>query len=386
MAGEVCQAYGTCDDLSSGRVRRYTYIIGQDGTILHIFQDVNPEDQAEVALAFLREPANQAHQKDKLAHQITPQAKVYEVATNMFIQTEEGMEDTKSNAQDNQIADAEQPEETQSIAPSQVQPAQNGSSPVFALGKIGYDFGTEARRDSLMQHMGSSDLLTYLDQNPSQAAAVIWTLVLDATPIYAIQPQGAFAGEVYALLRQFLKEQAQEGVERVSIPGVIIGQIRLISGQTVPLIRPEPRCMYSWTTAALVEAVSGKPPQKSAKSEEKEAYAQKTDVIANFLERIYHELRNLGISSQERAINYAAANIANASNIFESALKKKLELHSIEVISSPICRPGSDCWDVKLIFFDPENVLRAKSVYRLTVDVSDVCPVPIAEIRSWSIP
>ncbi|WP_394325532.1 cyanobactin maturation protease PatG family protein [Methanosarcina barkeri] len=53
---------------------------------------------------------------------------------------------------------------------------------------------------------------------------------------------------------------------------------------------------------------------------------------------------------------------------------------------SPICRPDSDCWDVKLTFFDPlhrEEV--ARMVYRFTIDVSDVVPVSIGDLRSWSI-
>ena len=273
-------------------------------------------------------------------------------------------------------------------ATGQVYPAQSTSGPslVFALGTLGYDFGNEARRDSLMQHMGDEDLLAYFGNNPSQAASIIWTLNLDATPIYAIQPLGAFAGEAYDQMIQCLREQIEDGVERISIPGVVHGQTRLVSGQVVPIILPELRCMYSWTTAALVEAVCGKPPAKSAKTADQEAYAEQTEAVANFLHRVYDELRNLGVTSQERAINYAGANVANANKIFESVLKKKLELYNIDAALSPVCRPGSDCWEVRLSFFDPENVLRAKRVYGFTVDVSDVCPVMVGKIRSWSMP
>ena len=44
---------------------------------------------------------------------------------------------------------------------------------------------------------------------------------------------------------------------------------------------------------------------------------------------------------------------------------------------APICRPDSDCWDVQLLMFDPENERRASRVYRYTVDVSDVLPVTV---------
>jgi hypothetical protein len=45
---------------------------------------------------------------------------------------------------------------------------------------------------------------------------------------------------------------------------------------------------------------------------------------------------------------------------------------------------SSDCWDVKLKFFDPENSRRAKKIYRFTIDVSDTVPVTLGEVRSWS--
>lgn len=94
---------------------------------------------------------------------------------------------------------------------------------VFALGTVGFDFATEARRDSIQQHVGGpadpydpSLLLAYLKKNPWDAAAILWTLSLDATPIYVIRPVCPFSGEAYERLRTFLGEQLTEGVERVS--------------------------------------------------------------------------------------------------------------------------------------------------------------------------
>jgi hypothetical protein len=43
----------------------------------------------------------------------------------------------------------------------------------------------------------------------------------------------------------------------------------------------------------------------------------------------------------------------------------------------------SDCWDVKLRFFHTENDRRAREVYRFTVDVSDLIPVAVGEVRRW---
>ena len=264
---------------------------------------------------------------------------------------------------------------------------------VFTIGQLGYDFGAEARRDSIMQHMeppknnpyDPSHLLAYLEKNPSDADAIIWTLNFDATPIYAIKPKDAFAMETYQRLRQFLHEQTAGETERISLGGIIYASIRLLSGQVVPVICPNLRCMNSWNTAALIYAVSG----TSGESEEvkkRKAKKDESDAVRNFLERVYHELRNLGTDSCHRAINYSATNALNVANIFESALKDNMQLDTIECERSPICRPDSDCWDVKLIFFDPENQFtRARKVYRFTVDVSDVCPVMVGPVRSWFV-
>ncbi len=144
--------------------------------------------------------------------------------------------------------------------------------------------------------------------------------------------------------------------------------------------------MFSWTTAALVDAVTGSPPSKGAKGQAVEAHARKTEGVRNFLERIYHELRNLGTTPQERAINSSATNAFNVTKVFESALKDGLDLDTIEVERSPICRPESDCWDVKLTFFNPSKVFeQARKVYRFTVDVSDVVPVTVGPVRSWFV-
>ena len=127
-----------------------------------------------------------------------------------------------------------------------------------------------------------------------------------------------------------------------------------------------------------------KAPAKGAKAEIRAAYTEKAQAVANFLVRVYDELRNLGLAPQERAINYAATNALLVANVFEDAIKEGMDLNTIEVERSPICRPDSDCWDVKLTFFDPNKVFeRARKVYRFTVDVSDVVPVMVGDVRSW---
>jgi cyanobactin maturation PatA/PatG family protease len=269
---------------------------------------------------------------------------------------------------------------------------------VYALGSLSFDFGAEARRDSIQQNMEApaqgaprnphdpGQLLAHLEKNPWDSEAIIWTLNLDSTPIYAVGPHGPFASEAYKRLGTFLREQLGEGVERVSVPGVIAGKVMLMNGQVVPVIQPELRGMYSWTTGALVRAVAGNPPPENAATKDKEAHSQKTKAVQNFLERVYYEIRNLGIAPEERALNFAATNAFNVEKVYESAMKDEMDLDTIEVERSPICRTESDCWDVKLLFFYPQRqVQTVRKAYRFTVDVSDVVPVMVGPVRSWFV-
>jgi cyanobactin maturation PatA/PatG family protease len=265
------------------------------------------------------------------------------------------------------------------------------------LGQVGYDFASEARLDSFVQRLAaqagaataervfafdSRRLLEHLNANPSEAAALEWTLLMDGYPVYVIRPYGPFAAEIYALLRTFLRDRLEEGVERVSIPGYLAGKRRLLMGQMVPVIVPELRGMFSWTTAALVERVVGRPPAARAAREQHE---RRRAGVHNFLQRIYHESRNLGLLPQERALNFAATNAFSVAQVYEEAMREEMELESIQVARSPICRPESDCWDVEVYFFYPQRqVQTVRRVYRFTVDVSDVVPVTVGPVRNWS--
>lgn len=262
---------------------------------------------------------------------------------------------------------------------------------VYAIGQLGFDFGTEARRDSFIQAMqqpaspyDARQLLAHLEQNPWAAASLIWTLSIDATPVYAVVPAGPFAPDVHERLRQFLKEQMTSGVERVSVPGIINGAVRLANGEVVPAIVPEIRGMYSWTTSELIKACCGPEPKEKP---QKEDYQHKVGDIHNFLDRVYYELRNLGMTPQERAINFAATNAFNIAKVYEEAVNEHMDLDLIEKPErSPICRPESDCWDVKLMFFYPERqVQTVRKAHRFTVDVSDVVPVTVGPVRSWFV-
>jgi hypothetical protein len=283
----------------------------------------------------------------------------------------------------------------QSVIPAQVPPTRSGceQSLVYALGILGYDFGSEARRDSFVQNMPEdrsnpndpTHLLNHLEENPEYAESLIWTLEIESTPVYAIHPMGSFASDTYKRLREFLESQNTQRADRVSIPGVIAGKISLLSGQIVPVIIPELRGMYCWSAESLVNTVVG-PALRGNDEKTMKLYMEKKEALSNFLERVYYELMNLGRTSPERAMNFAGTNAFQAEVVFEHAAHNNLMLDSIETERSPICRPDSDCWDVKLTFFDPANRLTvARKMFRFTVDVSDVVPVTVGRVRSWSV-
>ncbi|WP_293338619.1 PatA/PatG family cyanobactin maturation protease [Microcoleus sp. CAWBG58] len=290
---------------------------------------------------------------------------------------------------------------TASQAPSEV--ADMGQL-VYALGTLGYDFGTEARRDSFKQLMppfnfgttmvpanpyDARQMVDYLDANISESRSLIWTINIELTPVYAIDPSGPFAAESYRALHELLSGQIQpesdaEYVERVSIPGILTGRkVKLFSGQVIPVIEPQStRGIYGWKVNNLVAAAMSAVQGEDGTADEDRI--RKT--LDGFLNRIYYDLRNLGTTSQDRALNFSVTNAFQAAQTFSEAVAVGMELDSVTVEKSPFCRMDSDCWDVKLKFFDPENSRRAKKIFRFTIDVSDLIPVTLGEVRSWSSP
>ena len=289
-----------------------------------------------------------------------------------------------------------------SVRPSMAD-APEGQNMVYALGNLSYDFGTEARRDSFKQLMppveisdeivppnpyDARQLVSYLSDSLSEARALTWTLNIELTPVYALEPTGAFGADLYALLVNMLAgeiqaEDDESYIQRVSIPGKLTGNtVRLFSGQVVPVLQLEsPRGMYGWKQNALIaqaaEAVSGR---STATADLKTIQTN----LRGFLDRIYYDLRNLGVLSSDRALNFAATNAFQAAMVFSEALGGGMQLESIETEMSPFARADSDAWDVKMKFFDPENTRRARRVYRFTVDVSELMPVTLGDVRSWT--
>lgn len=104
-------------------------------------------------------------------------------------------------------------------------------------------------------------MASYLEQNPSEGKSLIWTLNQELTPIYAIDPKGAFRTDVYETLQAILAGQVQpqdseDYIERVSFPARLTDRtVELFSGQVVPVVTlPNIRGMYGWKINSLVSA------------------------------------------------------------------------------------------------------------------------------------
>lgn len=278
------------------------------------------------------------------------------------------------------------------------------SNQVYSLGTVGYDFGSEARRDTFKQLMAAvsfdgtpvpanpydaRQMVDYLELSPAEGKSLIWTLNQELTPIYALEPTGAFANEIYAtfqlmLAGQIQPESSDDYIERISIPGKLTDRtVELFSGQVVPVLElPNIRGMYGWQVNALVEAAIATVSTET--SEPDSARMQRS--LKSFLHRIYYDLRNLGQLDRDRALNFAATNAFQAATTFAEAVASGMGLEGIEIEKSPFCRLHSNCWDVKLKFFDSENSRRAKKVYRFTIDVANTMPVTLGKVRSWLVP
>ena len=113
---------------------------------------------------------------------------------------------------------------------------------------------------------------------------------VEDVPIYALAPSGTFATQAYERIRQFVGEQESEGVEIVSIPGVVNGKATLTTGQTLPTISPEIRGMASWNRKASSRPLGRRIVDDTG--------------FGNFLDRVSYSVRNMGLTPQARTITF----------------------------------------------------------------------------------
>ena len=259
---------------------------------------------------------------------------------------------------------------------------------VYAIGRLGISFVSQARRDSMwrivngktsgeLKPITDASLQDLFKKQPFQAQSVVWTLSRTEVPMYVIVPAGPFAAETYKWL---VEEWTDATVEFVSIPGVLAGQVALYDGQIVDAVIPDLRGMYSWETKKYVKAL--KDASKKADAGASEAKIERE--INRFLGKIYFSIRNRGLAPQERALNSAATNAFNVSPVIVEAGEDGMTLRDVAVERSPLNRPGSEYFDVLLTFFDPQHRQeRAPLRARFTIDVSDTVPVMIGDAVTW---
>jgi len=310
---------------------------------------------------------------------------------------------TETAIAENTVADGAIAIVQESAEPTNIETSTAFAGDVYALGTLGYDFGDEARRDTFKQLMSPFELdgimvppdpydarqvVEHLDRNPDEARSLIWTLNLEQNTLYALEPKGPFASDVYQIFLQMLAgqlepETSDEFVERISVAARRTNRtVELFSGEVVPVVTVHDlRGMYGWTVNALINAALS-----SVRNLEPDQEPIVREAISAFLNRVYYDLHNLGQTSRDRALNFATTNIFQAVSVFAEAIASGRQLDTISVEKSPYCRIRSDCWDVLLTFFDPDSSRRSRRVFRFTLDVAANLPVTIGSIKRWSIP
>lgn len=137
------------------------------------------------------------------------------------------------------------------------------AAPIYALGALGFDFGSLERRDALYAENGgrpiitNADLASFLMASPLASAdyqAVIWTLVLDRAPIYALRAPTSL--DAWALYQALVPILSNPLVDRIAVPGRIGGDVTLLDGRVVPVIECAPRTIRKWSTTAMGLAVN----------------------------------------------------------------------------------------------------------------------------------
>lgn len=267
------------------------------------------------------------------------------------------------------------------------------------------------------------------------ASAVIWKLNRGKMEVYGIVPDGNFAESTYRELAEFYMNQCgltedglnyyyykktgrdlawefrwdprpnarkslidghpldggndvqprmrfQDSTERVAIPGVLQGEVRLITGVRLPAIKPDMRGTAEWSEERMLEILLDALRSNSPEIRlEKESETKTREKIRSVLQRLDNLVRNPGLSPEHRALNHAATRLfgaigAVAVDLFptDPRIATDYELEDIVVKRSEIGYAGSDCWDVEVYFFNPTNIQASRVVVVQTIDVNDTIP------------
>ncbi|WP_406190351.1 hypothetical protein OG331_51735 [Streptomyces sp. NBC_01017] len=280
-----------------------------------------------------------------------------------------------------------------------------GLGPVYVVGTLGFDFGTEARREAYKRQMGPGknpydvmEMVAFLEERPHEARALLWTLNLDLTPIYTLRPVDGLYEELVTLLARqavaatddpedpgllvqvvegvssFLLPSSEEenadlrqftGVERIAVAGTKTGETeRLYSGQVVPVLRAHD--LVGWEVLARsLKIAQANERQESGKDL---APAKRRAVAASvngFLSQLGVD-RNLGDTSPDRALNYGITSLL--SDGVPERLSRGEELRATVAVEKNTAESDRDLWNVALeVSGQTQTDLRA---YQRLVDVA----------------
>jgi len=252
---------------------------------------------------------------------------------------------------------------------------------VFAIGGVGFEIPTDLAYEALEQERKSAGIDgsvadagvmgQLLAERPSLGERLTWLLEENGNPIYALEPKGPLAAEIYGNFAEILTAQVVGEVDTVSIPGVRIGAMRsLRDGTRVPRVEMEVlRGLYAWTLESSVT--------RSNVGSDAEA------ILLGMLRVIQQEARNEGVGGPARTLNYLTANPVQLAMSALSAQREGFTFGDFGIARSTFSRPNSECWDIELRFVDDDDEFRAGLIHRHTVDVADILPVSVGQMKAW---
>lgn len=263
---------------------------------------------------------------------------------------------------------------------------------VSTFGSIALDVVHHRRREQLTRVLaaegitGAPDdpvaLLALFERHPAEAAGFVWQLVRpDGRARFALQPEGPYAADVWALLIEAYRALhlgGPDAPERISVSGVLTADtVRTATGTELGVVAlPVTRGIAAWSTMQL--AVAAAAPFGGGD--------ELVGALADLLDRAYHDLADWGTTAPGRALAFSVTNPMAPAGSLARVAGSGYRLEDVTVRRSTFARPHSDCWDVVLAFHDPERQERARWLHRHTVDVADVVPVSVGEASSWFEP
>lgn len=270
---------------------------------------------------------------------------------------------------------------------------------VLAFGRLGYDFETEAKRDAISRALGGdfdvndpAAVARYFHdpKHLPRASSFVWTVVGDnGVPACALQPQGAFAEELYRILVGFLHEQeigvtegerkSEDKAEFVAIAGNAVGDAVLaFAARRVPVVQPDYDGMRNLNVPAICgaarEAIATDVRQQLPSSDYELARVFSENVLAG----LYDANPALAVTSPQRAQVYVTVDVGEFIGRYFATVLRAYRLEAVSAGPSSDVPRGRDYQDVRLSFFNIEDTTKATITQVIVVDVTDVNPRIVA--------